>query len=418
MTDVADNPHTLKRRALPRAAVWTGVAVLALSFMVNAMDRQLFYPLVPSIRQDYGFSLRQGGLLATGFTLGMAVSGLVAGYLTDRFSRKAILVGSIVLYSLGTMATPMAKGFGDMLAYRLVSGFGEGMQAAALFAALGAYFFHRRSLAMGGLVAAFGVGVFLGPLLGTGLAGGSESWRTPFQVFGAAGLVVAAAVWLLVRRRLTERAVDQHSDRTENVDHIPETLLNRNSIALSITSVVGGLVFYGFLGLYPSFLRSELHFTAGQAALAASMVGFGAAFSLLGGWLGDVVDQRKLLIFTYAMVSLTGLVTYLGPTTPTWQYVLAFAMGVFASGFLFTNCTSALQRAVRPERVGMAAGLFVSSYYIAAAGSGLLFATLAEAFGWRAAGFWQIGMLPLVGVVALLFVRTDQLHARGAKAAG
>jgi len=36
-----------------------------------------------------------------------------------------------------------------MMTYRIVSGVGEGMQSAALFAAVGAYFFHRRALALG-----------------------------------------------------------------------------------------------------------------------------------------------------------------------------------------------------------------------------------------------------------------------------
>ena len=69
-----------------------------------------------------------------------------------------------------------------------------------------------------------------------------------------------------------------------------------------------------------------------------------------------------------------------------------------------------MQRAVRPHQVGRAAGLFVTSYYGVAAFSGLVLGGLANAIGWRQAGFWQITVLPLIGIAALLFVRTDEFN--------
>ncbi|MFJ4851756.1 MULTISPECIES: MFS transporter [unclassified Streptomyces] len=79
-------------RSLTRAGVVVGFAVLCVSYMVNAMDRQVFYPLLPEIRAEFGFSLDQAGLLATGFTLGMALVGLPTSYLMDRLGRKSVLV--------------------------------------------------------------------------------------------------------------------------------------------------------------------------------------------------------------------------------------------------------------------------------------------------------------------------------------
>src|SRR6266542_4900865 len=147
----AGGRSNLANAPVPGLVVAVGFLVLALSFMVNAMDRSVFAPLLPAIRQEYGFGLQAGGLLATGFTLGMAIAVVPAGHLIDRFSRKTVLLVSIVIYSLGTLATPLASGFGEMAAYRILSGFGEGMQAAALFAAVGAFFHHRRGLALGGV---------------------------------------------------------------------------------------------------------------------------------------------------------------------------------------------------------------------------------------------------------------------------
>jgi MFS family permease len=386
-------------------AIGIGFAVLCLSYLLNAADRQVFYPLLPEIREEYAFSLDQSGLLATGFTLGLALAGFGAGYLLDRMSRRTIVVISVAVYSLGTVAIPLAAGFADMAVYRLVSGVGEGVQATAIYAVIGAFFFHRRALAAGFIGVAFGLGVFLGPVIGQALAAAGGTWRTPFFIFGLVGLVFAVLIWIAVPRAMSEALAGRTpvGDTTE-FDHIPATPYNRNTLAFGITSAVSGLVFYGFLGLYPTFLREQLAFDPGQAALAASLVGFGAMTALPVGWLADRMDQRTLMAVGFAGTSVTALLAYQVAGGPAAQYVLAFLMGTFASGVLFTNCTTVLQRSVRPEHVGRGAGLFTLTYYVAAALSGLLFARLVAGLGWAGAGLVQLTLLPLIGLAALMIV--------------
>lgn len=386
-------------------AVGVGFAALCLSYMLNAMDRQVFYPLLPAIRAEYGFSLDQTGLLATGFTLGIALTGVPAGYLLDRLSRKWIVVVSVVVYSLGTLAIPLAAGFADMAVYRLVSGVGEGVQATAIYAIVGAYFFHRRAVAAGFIGVAFGLGVFLGPVVGQAFASSFDSWRAPFVVFGVAGLVMAVVLVFAVPRVMSEALAGRGGTAdTADYTHVPASPYNRGTLGMGLASAVSGLVFYGFLGLYPTFLREELGLAPGQAALAASLVGFGAMTALPVGWLADRYDQRLLLAVGFVGSSLTGLAIYRFAEGAGAQYALAFLMGAFASGVLFTNCTTGMQRAVRPEHVGRGAGLFMFTYYVAAAFSGLLFARLVDAFDWSGAGLLQVTLLPVLGLAALLLV--------------
>ena len=401
--------QTSSRAPISRVMIGTGFLLVVLSYMVNAMDRQVFPPLLPNIRQEYGFSLEQGGLLATNFTLGMALAGLPAGYLLDRFRRKTVLVTSIVVYSLGTLATPLATGFADMTLYRVVSGFGEGMQSAAIFAALGAFFVQRRGLAFGVIGLGYSVGVFIAPLIGVRLMTLHGTWHTPFYLFGTAGLLIAAASLFLVRTGLTEHSVEK-AVSTRTYDYMPASAYNRNSLSLAVHSVVSGVAIYGFLGLYPTFLITSLHYSAEQAALAMSFLGFGGMLGVVGGWLGDRVNQRTLLVLSLLAVSAIGVGIYETHASVGVQCVLAFLMGAFGLGFIYPNTNSAMQRAVRPEQIGRASGLFVTSYYGTAAFSGLLFAALVDSFGWSRAGLVQVTFLPLVGVAALAFVRPSQFN--------
>jgi MFS family permease len=405
----AGDTQESSRAPISRLMIGVGFLLVVLSYMVNAMDRQVFPPLLPNIRAEYGFSLEQGGLLATNFTLGMALAGLPAGYLLDRFRRKTVLLVSIVIYSLGTMATPLATGLADMTLYRVISGFGEGMQSAAIFAAIGAFFAHRRGLAFGIIGVGYSAGVFIAPLIGVKLMSMHGTWHSPFYLFGTAGLLIAAASLFLVKTALTEHSAEKVVS-TRTYEYMPASAYNRSTIALAVHSVVSGVAIYGFLGLYPTFLITSLHYTAEQAALAMSCLGFGGMLALLGGWLGDRVNQRNLLIVSLLAVSAISVCIYQTHAGVGLQCAFAFLMGAFGLGFIYPNTNSAIQRAVRPSQIGRASGLFVTSYYGTAAFSGLLFAALVDSFGWSQAGLLQVTALPLLGVLALVFVRPSQFN--------
>ncbi|WP_409187936.1 MFS transporter [Bradyrhizobium sp. RDM4] len=141
--------ETTEHESVPRLPLKFAVlcfAVLGGSYVVNAVDRQVFSMLLPFVMKEYHFPLQSGGLLVSIFTLGIGLAGIPAGYLMARLSRKAVMMIAITIYSIFTILTAYASGFNDMLLCRTATGLGEGMQMAALYAACGAYFPKRRTL--------------------------------------------------------------------------------------------------------------------------------------------------------------------------------------------------------------------------------------------------------------------------------
>lgn len=381
--------------------------VVAASYVLNAMDRMVYPVVLPAISEDLGYSLAQGGLTATIFTLGVGIAGIPSGFLMDRLSRKAVMLLGIAIYSVFTVTTALAVGFFDMALYRTLTGIGEAMQNAALFSAVGAYFFANRALAIGGLNFAFGLGGFLGPVVGAQLAANFGGWEAPFFVFGVAGFVFVAVILLFISKRFTDRVEGAAEDqRKKTYDHVPAKLLNRNVAMLAITAGVVGLAMYGFIGLYPTFLQERLNFSVTDAGAAASMFGLGAMVGLPAGYLSDRLNQRKVLIVALLCGSVVGYLIFNGPSSVGWQYVLSFSEGAIASGFCFVGIYAGLQRSVRPHLIGRASGIFITSFYIPAAVAGYVFSTLVASVDWGGAAFWQLSILPLLGVAALLFVDT------------
>jgi MFS family permease len=389
------------------------LVVLAASYVVNAMDRQVFPVLLPNISRDFGFSLAEGGFLATIFTLGIGIGGIPSGFLLDRFSRKTVVLAGIAIYSVFTILTAFSVSFFDMAAYRSLTGIGEAMQNAALFSAVGAYFYRRRAMALGSLNFAYGLGGFFGPLLGAQLFTATGTWKAPFYAYGLAGLAFVVIILAVVPKLFTERTEESRLD-SRSGDAMPARLINRNVVLGAIAAVVVGLSMYGYIGLYPTYLREQLGFSPEAAGFAASMFGLGALMGIPAGYLGDRFNQRWVIIIALVCGMVVGYLLFNGARDAVTQDVLSFLEGTFGSGFLFVNVYSFVQRSVRPALIGRASGLFVASLYLPSALAGYLFALLVGQVSWGGAAIVQMVLLPIVGVVAMLLVDEARVYRAAA----
>jgi MFS family permease len=399
---------------MPAAIV--ALAIVALTYVVNAMDRMVFPMLLGEVRSEYGFSLAAGGFLATVFTLGLGVGGLPGGYLFDRFSRKFVAIAGIVIYSACTVLTCFALGFLDMAAYRVITGVGEAFQNVAIFTMVGAFFAHNRTLAFGVLNLAYALGSFIGPLWGAHLLVQFDSWRLPLYVYGVIGFAGAVVFLLFVPNRFSEHYPAHVHGGQASENHIPKRLINRNTVLITLASICGGVAANGYIGLYPTFLRDELHFSIEATGVAASMYGVGASMGLVCGYIADRSNQKWLAIATLVALNATGFAIFNVATTPMWQNVLSFLEGAAFSGFLFINNYSLMQRSVQARIVGRASGLMLTAINLPAALSGYLLAELITAFGWRAAALLQMSVLLVIPTIGMLFfdvTKTSCVGSRG-----
>lgn len=409
-------PANLVDGQLTRQAAIAMLIVLGVTYAVNAMDRIVFSVLLPNVNKEYGFSLGQGGFLATIFTLGIGLSGLPTGYLLDRVSRLNVMLIGIAIYSLLTILSALSLGFWDMAAYRALSGIGEGMQNAALFTAVGAYFAAQRAMAVGAMNFAYGMGSFIGPTLAAYILLWTGDWRAPLIVYGCLGFVVMVLAYWFVSPRFTEIGHQVAAQGSADASPVGAGLLNRNVVICGISAMTLGVAGYGFIGLYPTFLRTELGFSVTQAGFAASLFGLGALFGIPAGWVADRADQRWIGITAMAVMLVNSYLMFNVAHSPAAQNVLAFGFGAVGSGVLFVNTYSLIQRCVRPEFIGRASGIMVTCLYLPASLAGYLFASLQAKFGWGDAASLQLCAVPLFAIVSMLFFDTKQLRPRPAVA--
>ena len=389
-----------------RAAAIAMYGVLLLAYSVNAADRQLFPLLAHDVRVQYGFSLSDTGLLTTIFTLGLAVAGLPTGYFLARFSRKTVLLFGIGIFSAGTALTVLARGFPDMLVYLAATGIGEAMQLTVMIAIAANYFVGYRAAAIGSMNVFFGIGAFSGPIVGGVLLASLRSWHAPMIAFGALGfaMIVVSAVSVRPWFSETRRAAQAEAD----VRGAP-SLRNRNSVILTILSVIAGLVLYGFTGMYATYLREGLHYTPKAAGFVQSFYGAGALLSIFGGWVGDRFPPRVVLSVSFFAIAGLGYLCFHGSEAIAPHVILTFAYGAIGSGTIYVNLAGYHVKAVRSSLSSRASGMFVTSLYAAAAAAGFLMGGIATHAGWALAGEMQISLLSVIAGGLALTLRSENM---------
>ncbi len=393
-------------RATDNAIAIAAIAVLIVSYAVNAMDRTLFPLMLTDVRREYGFSLPQGGLLSTVFTLGMTLAGIPTGYLMSRYSRKAVIQIGILIYSAATVITVIATGFADMLLYRTITGIGEAMQLTALLAVFSSYFSRNRAAGVGLLNYAYAGGAAIGPWLGARLLVGYGSWRAPMIAFGLVGFAMMILIAAVVRPHLSETRGGENQTIASGG---AASLNNHNTIVLAILSVLFGLALYGYLGMYPTFLREHLHFAPSDAGRVMSFYGLGVLVSLFTGWLGDRFSTRLVLALSFLVASGVAALLFNGPVDFATQGALSFVLGATFSGTIFVNLAASHVKAVAANLAGRASGLFVTCVYGSATVAGYLIGWIAKLSGWTIAGNLQLVALCIVGAAVALLLRPERM---------
>ncbi|BCQ28144.1 MFS transporter (plasmid) [Caballeronia sp. NK8] len=387
---------------ISRPALALILLILGVSYLFNGMDRQMLPALLGQINADYHLTLAEGGFLSTAFAFNIALFGALSGWCMKRFGRRATLVGGLLAYSLFTFLTPLASDFAGLAIYRALTGAGEALHICAIFSCVGAYFGAQRGAAMGVINASFGVGAYLGPVLGTLLYEATGSWHTPFYAYGVAGAVAALLVLLFVPKHFSEaRDLEGVTVASSAAPGGPTRVFNRNLVVVSLAFAMMGVSFFSFTALYAVFLRTQLHYPVAAAGATLGMYGIGSLFGLVGGWLGDRLRTPGMLVATL-LLAVTGHLLFHGPASQIVQGALSFTFGVLVSGYLYPRCISVLQRNVPARDVSLAVSIGLPFFYVPGMAAGYFFGHLVDRLGWSVGATLMLTLPPLLAFLLLL----------------
>jgi len=344
--------------------VWLTIALCFSVALLEGIDFQAPGIAAPGMAAAFGLDKMYMGWVFSAGILGLLPGALAGGWLADRIGRKWVLIGSVALFGLFSIATAHAWDLPSLLGARLLTGVGLGAALPNLIALCSEASGDRLR---GTAVTLMYCGVPLGAALaaGIGIAGFTADWTVVYYVGGVLPLLVVPLLALLLPESAAFREQQERKGSGAQEVRVPVVDgLFRNGAALP-TLLLWGAYFFTLMVVYmliswlPSLLVAQ-GFSREQASWVMFSLQIGAAIGTL--MLGMLMERlRPLPMAGLIYLGLLAALAALGMSSDFQGMLVAgFAAGMFATGgqgVLYALAPLFYRTEVRARGVGSAVAI-------------------------------------------------------------
>ncbi|MBI2918035.1 MAG: MFS transporter [Chloroflexi bacterium] len=273
---------------------WSVLPLFAYTNFATHVATGLLVPLLPFIRDQFGLSYFQAGLLLSGYSVAAGFATPPMGWLADRVSLRWLAVVTMAGTALATLAIGVTRGFWSLLALVIVMGLCHGAFHPMLVMLLSSYFHaRRRGLALGLNQVGSALGGMVAPTIG-GLIALALGWRNAF-VFLAIPALVAVPFYL--RMRLDKGMLPEEDIRASpaSVGVSPSLVHALRPIFLIYFLFESmRLIAVGITNLLPIFMVDKHLVAPAYAAMTLALIRLGGlAGGPGGGWVSDRLGRKQ-----------------------------------------------------------------------------------------------------------------------------
>ena len=373
---------------------------------LSPLSIDMYLPALPRIAEELATSEAKVQLSITSYLVGLFLGMLFFGPLSDKYGRRKLILGGIVVYIIAGVGCAMADSVDSLISWRFIQALGGGA-ASILGRAIVRDIFPLKEAAkaLSSMHLITMVAALSAPMLGSLLllAG---SWRWLFFV-----LVVFGSVWLWL---IAWKVPETHYGESRNsgvlkvyraygtIGTQPRALGYILCMSLCFAGMFAYItaspfVFMDYYGLSPT--HYALLFagnTAGIMALVALNVRLVAR-----------VGPQKMLYGAAALLAISSAVLLLAGTLTSgglWLLVVGLFGYISCTGLMGANCTASLMTQF-PDNAGAAAGLAVAVQF----GLGALMSFVVSALyeGTPFAMTLVVGLCGLGSIAALSLTRHE-----------
>jgi MFS transporter, YNFM family, putative membrane transport protein len=325
-------------------------------------------PLLPMLTLVFHASKAAVGLTVSASTLGVALAAPIFGALTERMSRKRVIVMSAVAVAVPTLLAATSPGLHALIFWRFL----QGLALPGIFATVITYVGeewerHSVALVMSLYVSGTALGGFLGRLL-TGLVADKLNWRWSFVLLGGLTLLGAALIarWLPHGRKRPRFEHEGAAEEATGFRAVWIALRHLKNPRLLATFGVGFGTLFTLVATftYSTFYLAEAPFFLSTLALSYLFAIYlvGLVVTPFGGFLVTRIGMRRGIASAIALCAAGEALTL---SHTLWVVVLP-GLGLVCTGVFIAQSTSTsfLRMAAPAGGRVSAAGLYLSSYYI------------------------------------------------------
>lgn len=338
---------------------WYILIVLTLVYALNHVDRQIMVILQEPIKQEFGISDTQLGLL-TGvlFAAFYSTLGIPFAAWADRGNRRNIIALAVTIWSGMTALSGFAQNFWHLAFARMGVGIGEAGGTPPATAMIADVFPpKRRAFALGIYTTGISLGILIGFILGGAIAA-KYGWRMGFFVAGVPGLIMALVLLLTVAEPKRGQAENLADD--DDAPSLKTTLSYFWSQKAMVYLLLGGVFVCisanAFLVGTPLYLIRVHEVPIDELGIALGLLigGIGGIGAITVGALCDHLSQKDLrwrpwMILITGLIALPFIVWFLYAPDKRTAYLAYLVPGFF--GLLYASISYTAMQELVPLRM-------------------------------------------------------------------
>ncbi len=311
----------------PAASPAALVALMVVAHFFHHLVTALVVPLLPFIRDSFGLSYTQAGVVVSAFALAYGIGQPPAGWLADRIGPKILLTVGVSGAALAGVLLGLAPAYGFAVAALILMGIaGGGYHPAASPVIWTAMPPEQRGRALGFHLGGGSFSHFLAPLVGVFLAG-LWGWRGAFLAVSLPVLAFGLLLYSLLGRSAVRSHPAKPAEQTGEVATAPAPVLQ--IVAMLILSTTISATVTSVLAFVPLFIV-DTHGASEQLAAAYLSLVYLTGFVAgpLAGHLSDRFGPLRLIVVVGVLLPPALLLLVAAP------FGLPLAATLLAIGFL------------------------------------------------------------------------------------
>ena len=332
------------------------IFALILLASISALTMNIFLPSLPNIASDLNSSTSILGLSVGIYLASSAVLQLIIGPFSDQFGRRPLILWSLIIFCLSTLATVFVTSTAQFLLLRVF----QAISASCMVLARAIVRDTTESIEKAGSKIAYvTMGMALVPMVGPAIGGLLDyqyGWEASFWVLCLLGLVILMIAFFDVGETLS----DHNQSFLEQISTYPSLLRSKRFWGYCLSSAFVSGAFFSYLGGAP-FVGNEVF------GLEPKDLGFWFGAPAIGYILGNFLSGRfstkiglDKMIFLGVTTALLGVsvsltISFLGQGSMLSFFGFMTLVGL-GNGMSIPNATAAMM-SINPKLAGTAAGL-------------------------------------------------------------
>jgi MFS transporter, ACDE family, multidrug resistance protein len=379
--------------------------------LILVLGNSMLIPILPQMTKELDITQFQVSLVITAFSIAAAISIPVLGYLSDRFSRKAIIIPALTVYGLGGLLAGAAAAWFDnsytwILAGRIMQGIGAAGTAPIAMALTGDLFKGGEQSKVLGLVeASNGFGKVVSPIIGSLLA--LLFWYAAFFAFPIFCLISILLTIFFVKEKKQKKEPPPVGQYAKGL----LTVFKHEGRWLFTAYLAGATCLFTLFGIlfYLSDVLEKTYDTDGVLKgliLAIPLLVMTTTSYITGSKIGKKLPlMKKLIVLGLLLMTVSfSTLVFFESLVPFIGVLVISSLG---TGLVLPCINSLITGSVSAERRGFVTSLYGSVRFLGVAIGPPIYGAL---MSWSRSGMFLItaGLTLLVGLLCMVMIKVKK----------